>query len=70
VGERVWYDVPLSFPLQAVVSDSGRGLQSLVDVARIEELVLLLLVVRPNTGEAIGLQFDAHLERVRFSLAV
>ena len=41
----------------------------LIDVAGIEEIVLLLRPVRPHAGEAIGLQLDAHLQRGLLGLA-
>src|SRR5262249_4172993 len=69
MGESVGHDIALRFSLQAVVADGGRGLQRLIDVARIEEVVLSLRAVRPDAGEAIGLQFDAHLQRVAVRLA-
>src|SRR3984957_14031823 len=69
VGEGVGHDIALHLLLQPVVADRGRGLQGLVDVAGIEEMVLLLGAVRPDAGETIGLQLDAHLELVRLDLA-
>src|ERR1700675_1214928 len=69
VGEGIGHDVALHLFLQAVVADRSRGLQRLVDVARFEELVLLLGAVGPDPGEAVGLQLDAHLELVRLDLA-
>src|SRR5580700_2310902 len=68
VGEGVGHDVALHLFLQPVVADRGRGLQGLVDVAGVEEIVLLLGAVRPHAGEAVGLQLDAHLELVRLDL--
>ena len=40
-----------------------------MSVAWVEEVVPLLRAVCPYSGETIGLQFNAYLERVRFSLA-
>ena len=64
VGEAVRHHGALRFPLQRVVADRGRRLQRRVDVARIEELVLRLGVVRPDAGEAVGLQLDLHLHAI------
>ena len=58
VGEAVRHHGALRSPLQRIVADRGRRLQRRVDVARIEELVLRLGVVRPDAGEAVGLQLD------------
>src|ERR1700731_2929810 len=69
VGEGVGHDVALHLLLQPVVADRGRGLQGLVDVAGIEEMMLLLGAVRPYAGETIGLQLDTHLKLVRLDLA-
>src|SRR5580692_8385881 len=69
VGEGVGHDIALHLLLQPVVADRGRGLQGLIDVAGVEEMVLLLGTVRPYAGETIGLQLDAHLELVRLDLA-
>src|SRR5208282_2889116 len=69
VGEGIGYDIALRLLLQAVVTDGGSGLQRLIDIAGIEEIVLLLRPVRPHAGETIGLQFDAHLQAVRLGAA-
>src|SRR6185437_8424681 len=53
VGKRVRHDVTLRLLLQAVVADCGSGLQRLVDVAGIQEVMLLLRPVRPYAGKAI-----------------
>src|SRR3984957_3636549 len=69
VGEGVGHDVALHLFLQPVVADRGGGLQRLVDVARLKEVVLLLGAVRPHAGEAVGLQLDSHLKLVGLDLA-
>src|SRR5258708_26255751 len=58
VGEGVGHDVALHLFLQPVVADRGCGLQSLVDVARVEEVAFFLSAVGPDAGEAVGLQLD------------
>src|SRR5215208_1981479 len=64
VGEGVRHHAALRTPLQSVVADRGCRLQRGVDVARLEEAVLLFSVVGPHAGEAVRLQFDAHLDLV------
>src|SRR5262249_30481677 len=64
VGERLGDDTPLRLALQAVVADGGRGVETLLDVAGLEDLAGALGVVRPHAGQAIGLELHAHLERV------
>ena len=39
-----------------------------VDVAGLQQLPLLLGVMRPDAGEAVGLQLDAHLHAVGLDL--
>src|ERR1700719_829590 len=69
VGEGIGHDIALHLFLQPVVADRGGGLQRLVDVARLKEVVLLLGAVRPHAGEAVGLQLDSHLKLVGLDLA-
>jgi len=59
VSNGIGLDVALRAPLQGVVADGG--LQCLIDVSRIEEVVFPLRPVGPYPGETIGLQPDAHL---------
>ena len=65
----VRHHIALRLFLQPVVADGGCGLQRLIDVARIEEIVLLLGVVGPHPGETVRLQFDAHLNLIGVGLA-
>src|SRR5579863_1284826 len=69
VRERVRHRVALGLFLQAVVADGRSGLQRFVDVAGIEEIMFLLRTVRPDSRQTVGLQFDAHLDRVGLGLA-
>src|SRR6516225_8063151 len=55
VGEGIRDYIALRFSLQPIVPDGGGGLQRLIDVARVKEAVLLLGVIRPYAGKAIGL---------------
>ena len=64
----VGHDVALASPLQTVIADRGRGLHGRLDVAGLDQSPLLLRVVRPHAGEAVGLQFDPHLELVGLGL--
>src|SRR5689334_18761553 len=65
VGERVGYDCALGLALQAIVADRRRRPERLLDVALLEPLVTRLRVVRPDPGEAVGLELLADGEPVR-----
>src|SRR6516162_9856994 len=54
--------------LQTVVSDRVGGLDGRVDVSIFDELELLLAVVRPDAGEIVSLQLQAHGPLIRFRL--
>jgi hypothetical protein len=60
MGESVGHDIALAAPLQPIVADCRRRLQGRLDIAGLEQAPLLLRVVRPHPGQAIGLQFDAN----------
>src|SRR5262245_54640037 len=64
MGERVGHHIALASALQAIISDRGCGLHGSFDVTRLDEAPLLLRVVSPYAGKAIGLQLDAHLKAV------
>jgi hypothetical protein len=68
-AELPWVNASGTTFLQAVVTNGRRGLQRLINVPRLEEIVLLLSTVRPNASEATRLQLDAHLQLVRLRLA-
>src|SRR5271165_721793 len=55
--------LPARHALQSIVSDGCRRLQACLHVARIDDLALFG-GFRPNSGEAIGLEFQPHRERV------
>src|SRR6516164_1372368 len=48
--EGIGHDIALRPPLQTIVADGRSGLQSLIDIARLEEIMLLLRMIRPYTG--------------------
>lgn len=69
VGEGIGYDIALHLLLQAVVADGRSSLQSLIDVAWIEEVVLLLsaaalLFRRPLTVD-VGPGASSHIQNDR-----
>src|SRR5262245_1281247 len=68
VRERVRNHVALAAALQAIVSDGGRCLHGRLDVAGLDQPPLLLRVVRPDPGKAVGLQLDPHLELIGVGL--
>ena len=55
--------------LQTVVADGGGGVESFFDVAGLEQLSRAVGAVRPDSGEAVRLQFLTHGKRVRFRFA-
>jgi hypothetical protein len=63
MGEGIGHDIALHLLLQAFVTNGRRGLQRLINVPRLEEIVLLLSTVRPNASEAIRLQLDGGAVR-------
>src|SRR4051794_10902189 len=70
VGEGIGHDAACGLALQRVVADRARRGECGVDVARLQEVrPLLRLAIDPDTGQAVGLQFDLHLERIRLRLA-
>ncbi len=68
--EGIGHDASRGLALQRVVTDRARRGQRGVDVAGLEEVrTLLRLAIDPDAGQAIGLQFDLHLERIGLGLA-
>ncbi|MNR50977.1 hypothetical protein D3C85_1705760 [compost metagenome] len=52
----------VSGALQVVVTEGGRGLQGGLDIARLQPVQAFLCMVRPDAGQAIGLQLRTHLQ--------
>src|SRR5262245_53074818 len=48
-----------------VVADRAGGIQRLVDVSRLDDLLALLRAIGPYASEAISLQLDADLQGIR-----
>src|SRR5438105_5670969 len=68
VGEGIGDDAAAGLLLEAVVADLEGGVEGGVEVAGIEEVVLLLSVVGPDAGEVIGLELEAHGGMVGFEV--
>jgi len=68
VGEGIGHDVALASPLQTIIPDRRRRLHGGLDVSWLDQPPLLLRVVRPHAGEAVGLQLDPDLELVGLGL--
>jgi hypothetical protein len=64
VGERLGDDLALRLPLQAVVADRRGGRQRLLGLARFEDLLHAVGAMAPDAGEAVGLQFEPHRQRI------
>ncbi len=57
-------DVALRLPLQGVIADRSRGRQPFLDVPWFKEPTVPICRMSPDSGEAVGLQFEAHRQRV------
>src|SRR5690606_32956604 len=68
VIEAVGNDIALGALLQRIVADLEGGIERFVDIAFLEQ-ALLLGVVRPDAGIAVCLQLDAHRHGVGHDLA-
>src|SRR5690606_34141542 len=68
VGEALRHHIALRLLLQRVVADRAGGIERLFDVARFEHLTLRVGMMRPDTGETVGLQFDLHRDGVGLRL--
>ena len=64
VGKGIGHHITLALSLQPVVADRRGGLHRRLYVARLDKIPGVLCVVRPQPGEAVGLQFDPHLHAV------
>src|SRR5438128_1092437 len=58
-GSAILLPPPLGSLLEAVVADLEGGVEGGFEVALVEELVFLLAVEGPDSGEVIGLEFEA-----------
>src|SRR5690606_19799294 len=68
VVEAFRNDVALGALLQRVITDLVGGIQRLLDVALLQQ-ALLRGVMRPDAGEAVGLQLDTGRQAIGFHLA-
>src|SRR5262245_4379045 len=66
MGESVGHDIALAAPLQSIIADGRSRLHGRLDIAGLDEAPLLLRVVRPHPGKAVGLQLDPNLELIAF----
>ena len=64
MGETVGYDIALAAAPRSIVADGRRRLHGRLHIAGLDEAPLLLRVVCPNPGKAVGLQLDAHLKLI------
>jgi len=64
VSEGVRYDIPLRLFLYPVVADGAGGRQAFLDIALLQDLPRPVGIVRPDAGEAVGLEFHANLDGV------
>src|SRR5262245_54564008 len=66
--EGVGDDIALAAPLQSIIVDGRSRLHGRLDIAGLDETPLLLRVVRPHSGKAVGLQLDSHLQFIGLDL--
>ena len=64
MGEAVGHNPPLRPPLQRVVANRRGSPQRGLDITRLQQMPALIGLVRPDAGEAIGLQLDANLDSI------
>ncbi len=69
MGEAFGHDAARRLALERIVADGGGGGEALLDVAGFEARLHLVVEVGPDAGEAVGLQFHAHLKLVGGRLA-
>src|ERR1051325_81413 len=69
VRERIRRHAALRALLQPVVADGGRGADPLLEIARLEDVPRAIGVVRPDAGEAVGLELAADGDRRRAASA-
>ena len=70
VREGIRHDAALGLALDHVVADLAGGIQAFLDVAVLQAVLHLVVEVRPDAGEAVGLQLHADLQRVGLALVV
>src|SRR5262245_55430289 len=66
--EGVGHDIALRLLLDAIVADRARRPERILDIARFDNVLTFLGAIGPDAGEAIGLKFHAHLERIGLCL--
>lgn len=57
---------PARLPLQMIIADATRGIQRLVDIARLQQIINS---TGPDPAQAICLQFQPHGQRIRARFA-
>src|SRR5436190_6667633 len=68
MGERFRHNPALRALLQRVIPDLGCGVEPVLDIARQQAVLDLIVQARPNTRKAVGLQLHAHLQLVDLAL--
>ncbi len=64
VGERIGHHIALRLLLQSVVAHGLGRVDGLFHIARLQHLALVLRVIGPDPGVAIGLQLQPHQQGV------
>jgi hypothetical protein len=64
VSERFGNDLALRLVLQAIVPNCRRRGERLFGFAGLEDLLHAVGAMTPDAGEAVGLQFESHRQRI------
>src|SRR5215470_7658452 len=64
VGEALGHDAALAAPLQRVIADLSRRVESRLHVARLQPLLDLVIEACPDTRQTVGLQLHTDLQGV------
>jgi hypothetical protein len=65
VSEGVRHDILLCLFPYPIVTDGAGSRQTFLDVALLEDLPRAVGIVRPDAGEAVGLELHGNLDGVR-----
>jgi hypothetical protein len=69
VGETVRHHEAARAPLHAVVADLSGGVQTLFDIALLQDVALIMGVMCPHARQTVGLQLQHHRQAIGLALA-
>ena len=68
MGEGLRLHIALRFPLQGIIANSGGSAEASFDIAGFQNALRIMGTLGPWPGQAIRLQFNAHLQLIRGAL--